>query len=169
MTTFFMRIAPAILLGLSLALVGCGSSKKQSASGGDGPADDPGEGMQLEVNGDSDSGRAGALQTVFFDYDSSQLTSDARSTLEGNAQYLQSNPGLQIQIEGHCDERGGVEHNLALGEKRARAIKNYLQSMGITSQRLNTVSYGKERPLVFGHDEAAWGRNRRANFVVLAK
>lgn len=172
MNTFLMRAIPIVLLGLSLALVGCGSSSKQASEGEGTESYEEGasdEGLQLEINGDSDSNKAGILRTVHFDYDSSQLTESARSTLEENASFLQENSTIEIQVEGHCDERGGVEHNLALGERRAQAVKDYLQSMGIDSSRLSTVSYGKERPIAFGHNEETWGQNRRANFVVLSK
>ena len=173
MNIFFTRAMPAILLGLCLSLAGCGSSKKKVGGGEDAADYDSGdeqrEEMVLEANGDSDSGKAGALQTVHFDYDSSQLTATTRSILDDNAKYLQENSSIEIQVEGHCDERGGVEHNLALGERRAKVVKTYLGSAGVESSRINTISYGKEKPLEFGHDESAWSRNRRANFVILAK
>ena len=76
---------------------------------------------------------------------------------------------MNFIIEGHCDERGGVQYNLALGEKRAMAVKQYLVSMGVNSSRVSTISFGKERPVSFGHEEASWSKNRRANFVVTAK
>ncbi len=76
---------------------------------------------------------------------------------------------MKVQVEGHCDERGGVQYNLALGENRAKAVKEYLSGLGVESGRVTTISYGKERPVAFGHDEEAWGQNRRGNFVVTAK
>lgn len=126
-------------------------------------------GVSLELNGDSDSLRAGQLQTVYFDYDSSDLNSSVITSLEANAQYLKDHPSVEVQIEGHCDERGGIQYNLALGEKRSRAVKQYLEALGVESGRMSTMSYGKERPKAFGHDDSAWSQNRRANFVVMNK
>lgn len=157
---------------MSLSLVGCGSKGSNQAEDDATQAvvdDASNSGMQLELNGDSDSMRAGGLSTVFFDYDSSQLSMSARSTLDMNVEYLKENTNVEIQIEGHADERGGIQYNLALGERRAKSVKEYMVANGIDSSRVTTVSYGKERPLEFGHDEAAWSKNRRANFVVTAK
>ena len=114
-----------------------------------------------------DSGRAGALNTVYFAFDSSALSTSTRRTLSANAEFLKNNPKASIQIEGHCDERGGVQYNLALGERRAMAVRNYLSALGISTSRMSTISYGKERPLAFGHDEESWSKNRRANFVIV--
>ena len=119
------------------------------------------------LNTDSDSGAAASLRTVNFDYNSSMLGGDARMILDENATYLQENPNLRVQIEGHCDERGGVQYNLALGERRAMAVRDYLVAMGVSMDNLSTTSLGKERPLAFGHDESAWAQNRRANFVII--
>jgi peptidoglycan-associated lipoprotein len=104
------------------------------------------------------------LDTVYFDYDSFTLQPPARQALERNAAWLQANPTTRITIEGHCDERGSDEYNLALGERRALAVKGYLTALGIAGERLATVSYGEERPVVAGHDESAWAKNRRAEF-----
>jgi peptidoglycan-associated lipoprotein len=105
------------------------------------------------------------LQDAFFDFDDFSLRTDAKAALDGDAKYLEQNAGANVVIEGHCDERGSVEYNLALGEKRARAAKDYLVSYGITAARMTTISYGKERPFDPGHDESAWAKNRRAHFV----
>jgi len=106
-----------------------------------------------------------ALEDAFFDFDDFSLRGDAKSALEKDGKYLQRNSGAKVVIEGHCDERGSVEYNLALGEKRARAAKDYLVSYGIPGGRLTTISYGKERPFDSGHDESAWAKNRRAHVV----
>lgn len=103
--------------------------------------------------------------TVHFDYDSSELTAAARSTLEKQAEWMGAN-NLSISIEGHADERGTREYNLALGERRAVAVKNYLVALGVSGNRLETISYGKERPVAVGNDESAWGQNRRGETVV---
>jgi peptidoglycan-associated lipoprotein len=116
-----------------------------------------------------DLNRSSPLKPVFFDYDSSDLTGDGQNVLKADAEVLKSNPTWAITIEGHCDERGTAEYNLALGERRAVAARAYLVSLGISADRLKTVSYGKEFPFDPGHDEAAWAKNRRAHFVITAK
>jgi peptidoglycan-associated lipoprotein len=110
---------------------------------------------------------AGDFQPVFFDYDSYTLRDDARSALDANAKLMRENPTVKIVIEGHCDERGTAEYNQALGERRAQAARDYLVQAGIEASRLQTISYGKERPFDPGHDEAAWSKNRRAHFALL--
>jgi peptidoglycan-associated lipoprotein len=102
---------------------------------------------------------------VFFDYDSAELRPDALGTLDAVAAWLAQNPQVNATIEGHCDERGTREYNLALGERRAAAVASYLAAAGVDPARLQTVSYGKERPAVVGSDETAWAQNRRAAFV----
>jgi peptidoglycan-associated lipoprotein len=104
--------------------------------------------------------------TVNFDFDSAELTVSARSTLNRQAAFLSLNPDLMIVIEGHADERGTREYNLALGDRRATAVRDYLVAKGINSARVRTVSFGKERPAVAGSDEAAWAKNRRAATVL---
>lgn len=103
---------------------------------------------------------------VFFDYDKSDLKPEARRQIERWASFLRTNANATITIEGHCDERGTREYNLALGERRANAAKNFLVSMGIEPRRVATISYGKERPAVNGSNEAAWSQNRRSVAVV---
>ncbi|MEC7276921.1 MAG: peptidoglycan-associated lipoprotein Pal [Bdellovibrionota bacterium] len=168
-----MTIVITMLLALGLASCGSSSKKNNTAPGmGDSTTEDRdmgNDGMNLELNGDSDSGKAGALQTVYFGFNSANLNSSTRAALQNNADFLKDNGDVQVQIEGHADERGGVQYNLALGEKRAKAVKEYLVSMGVSSSRITTISFGKERPIAFGHDESAWSKNRRANFVVTAK
>lgn len=113
--------------------------------------------------------RAGVLKPVFFDLDSSEVNAEGQKLLQENAEMMRRNLSWQVTIEGHCDERGTAEYNLALGERRAVAARNYLVSLGIPAERVRTVSYGKEFPFEQGHDEAAWSRNRRAHFVITAK
>lgn len=108
---------------------------------------------------------AANLRDAFFDFDEASLRDDAKAALDGDAKYLESHSGSNVVIEGHCDERGSVEYNLALGEKRARAAKDYLVAYGINASRMTTISYGKERPFDTGHTEEAWAQNRRAHFV----
>ncbi len=103
---------------------------------------------------------------VFFGYDRYDLTAAARATLERQAQWLQRYPNRRLVIEGHADERGTREYNLALGERRADTVKNYLVAVGVSPSRLSTISYGKEQPAVLGATEAAWAQNRRGVTVV---
>lgn len=103
---------------------------------------------------------------VFYDFDKSDLKPEARRTIERWAAFLRKYPNLTTTIEGHCDERGTREYNLALGERRANAAKNFLVSLGIDARRVATISYGKERPAVVGSNEAAWSQNRRGVLVV---
>jgi peptidoglycan-associated lipoprotein len=110
--------------------------------------------------------RKRVLQTVYFDYDKSDLSDATRATLQANADWLTANPKHVVRIEGNCDERGTVEYNLALGQRRAASVKEYLAGLGVDASRLKTVSYGKERPADPGHDDAARARNRRADFVI---
>lgn len=109
------------------------------------------------------------FQPVFFALDSYEVDGTGQQALNANAAILKKNPTWVITVEGHCDERGTPEYNLALGEKRALAAKTYLVSLGIPADRLRTVSYGKEFPFDPGHDEGAWSKNRRAHFVVTSK
>lgn len=111
----------------------------------------------------------GVLKTVYFDFDSYDLRQDAMQTLGDNAAAVRQYPQFKVRIEGHCDERGTVEYNLALGEKRARAARDYLVSLGAPAARLSIISYGKERPASPGHSEDAWAKNRRDELVFLAE
>ena len=109
------------------------------------------------------------LKPVFFELDSSDLSGVAQKSLDENAALLKRYSSWTVTVEGHCDERGTAEYNLALGERRAIAARAYLVSLGIPADRVRTVSYGKEFPFDPGHDEGAWGKNRRAHFVITAK
>jgi len=110
---------------------------------------------------------SGPLKEIYFDYDRYDLRADARATLKGNADWLKGNPSVRIEIEGHCDERGTNEYNLALGAKRAQAAKDYLVSLGITANRLSTISYGEEVPVCKEQNEECWQKNRRDRFVIV--
>jgi peptidoglycan-associated lipoprotein len=106
------------------------------------------------------------LKDIFFDFDKSNIRDDQRAAMGDNVAWLKANPRAKITLEGHCDERGTVEYNLALGERRAKAGKDYLVAAGIAADRIAVISYGKERPFVLGNDESAWKWNRRGHFVV---
>lgn len=164
------------ILAATLTLTSCASNKKKTDGGDNVNVDSTtldnannAGGVSLELNGDSDSNRAGSLQTVYFDYASAAITGATRDTLNTNAEFLKKNASVKVQVEGHCDERGSVQYNLALGEKRAKSVRDYLASQGIASSRLSIISLGKEKPVSFGHDEESWSKNRRGNFVVTEK
>lgn len=108
------------------------------------------------------------LQNIYFDFDKSNIKPEFQSVLEGVAGWLNRKPNKQLLIEGHCDERGTNEYNLALGERRSLSIRRYLVGLGISPERLHTISYGEERPADPGHSEASWSKNRRAEFKVSA-
>lgn len=150
---------------LLLGLASCATNKGKGNSSEEMSA----EGFSLELNGDSDSRKAGALQTVYFPFDSNELTSETKGILKVNAEFLKSNKNIKVQIEGHCDERGSIQYNLALGERRAKATRQYLINQGVESSRVSLISYGKERPMAYGHDDGAWSKNRRSNFVIVEK
>ena len=164
------------ILAASLTLTSCASKKTKSTEGVDGLGDQTSmsengnnSGMALELNGDSDSNKAGALKTVYFGYNSSAIEGETKSALDANAEFLKKNTAVKIQAEGHCDERGSVQFNLALGEKRAKSVRDYLVGLGVASNRITVISLGKEKPVSFGHDEESWSKNRRANFLVTEK
>jgi peptidoglycan-associated lipoprotein len=116
-----------------------------------------------------DLNRSSPLRPLFFGYDSSDVAAEGRGVLDANAAVLRQNPTWTVTIEGHCDERGTAEYNLALGERRAVAAREYFISLGIPADRLRTVSYGKEFPFDAGQTEEAWARNRRAHFVITGR
>jgi peptidoglycan-associated lipoprotein len=129
------------------------------------PAGVPGETTQRQI--DYGPERGGPLQDVYFAYDSFDLTPESRETLRSNANWLQSNAQARVEVEGHCDERGTTEYNLALGAKRARAARDYLVTLGVSPERLSTISYGEELPLCREATESCWQQNRRVHFLVL--
>jgi peptidoglycan-associated lipoprotein len=106
------------------------------------------------------------LKDVYFDFDSYALRADARETLKANWAWLKANPAAQVQIEGHCDERGTTEYNLVLGSKRAQSVKDYLATLGTAADRLSTISYGEEVPVCREQNEGCWQKNRRARFII---
>lgn len=171
-----------ILKGVALtaaliAVAGCGSRRPPSLPPQPGGIDGGGTGIDGTQGGTGQDGvtvpgsRADFIQSVpsdrvFFALDSHTLTAEGRSVLDAQAQWLNTNARVNVTIEGHADERGTREYNLALGERRANAVRLYLESRGVASSRLQTVTYGKERPEAFGNDEASHSRNRRSVTVV---
>jgi peptidoglycan-associated lipoprotein len=105
-------------------------------------------------------------EDIYFDFDRSDLKPEARATLQEKADFLRAYPSVTVIIEGHCDERGTAEYNIALGERRAEAAKGFLMNLGISGSRMTTISYGEEKPVAMGHNEKAWAKNRRVHFEV---
>ena len=119
-----------------------------------------------DATASTSSGDDMALNPVYFAYDQFSLSADSRAVLKAHGQKLMNNADMRVVIEGHCDERGTDEYNLALGERRARSIRDYLVNLGVPTSRLTMISYGEERPAMFGSSEEAWGKNRRGEFVI---
>jgi peptidoglycan-associated lipoprotein len=182
-------------LGLALAAVaalslsaGCSSKPKakeassaapsSAAQAPSGPAEKVPEPTDITVTPDGasseagitaeDMNRRGYLKDVFFDLDRSDVRGDQREALDQNATWLRKRPEVRIVIEGHCDERGTAQYNMALGERRAQTVMDYLVALGIPASRIQVMSYGKERPFARGHDDKSWAQNRRGHFVVTA-
>ena len=142
---------------------GSGSASSDSSVGDGNITETTGSGI---VAGSQEDLIVNVGDRVFFGYDSSDLDSDALELLQDQVAWLKQNSGVSVTIEGHCDERGTREYNLALGEKRAQAVKNYLIGLGINPDRVSTISYGKERPAVVGSNDGAWAQNRRSVTLV---
>lgn len=175
------------ILFLAVCLSACASSQVKdkdrttgtSVYGGFGESDlNDGSGTGLYGNGGADYSAEGwgdftgpearqkfINEDIYFLFDSTAISPEGRAALDMKAKWMQVNPGVTVIIEGHCDNRGTAEYNLALGEARAVAVKNYMTALGISSNRMEVVSYGEERPLVDGDGEAAWSKNRRAHFA----
>ncbi|MBI1909609.1 MAG: peptidoglycan-associated lipoprotein Pal [Deltaproteobacteria bacterium] len=131
-----------VVVGLAFTLGACSQTKKPKAA----------------------AAAKAELQRIHFDYDKSDIKSESRGTLEGNANWLKKNKGSDVVIEGHCDERGSDEYNIALGHRRANSAKNYLVSLGVEAKRMTSKSYGEEKPLEKCSNESCWSKNRRAEF-----
>jgi len=156
-----------VLLTLS-SLTGCKSMKKNPAGvyGSDGLYGDGKGGLAMGDRFTGGTEHPGMFAPVYFDYDSSQVAESERSKIETVSKHLKQNNSVAVIIEGNCDERGSNEYNLTLGERRAQAIRDYLAGLGIEADRIQTKSYGEEKPANPGHDEAAWAANRRGEFVL---
>ena len=155
-----------LIIGLFLVIVvgvSTGCDKKQLIQ-----SDSNSEGSlsQLAASSSDAQNDGSGLKSVFFDYNKYAIRVNDKKSLKYNAAYFLKNKKAKILIEGHCDERGTDAYNLALGDRRAKAVMQYLVNLGVSKKRLKTISYGESRPLESGHDEEAWAKNRRTNFVV---
>jgi peptidoglycan-associated lipoprotein len=160
----------AITLVMAALVISCSSKKKADAEGagadGSGAPDISSVNMNFDPVG-SDSGTISGLNTIHFPYDQAILDESNKQKLTANAEWIKAKGNVVVQIEGHCDSRGSVEYNLALGERRAKSVKAYLVTLGVSADKLRVVSYGEEKPIATGETEEAYGQNRRANFVPL--
>jgi peptidoglycan-associated lipoprotein len=149
-----------VILGSGLLMSGC------AAKGGisDGVTAEYGT---TDTNGDGIG--LGTLQRVYFEFDRSEITGETAKVLKNNASTIKKTPSMKVLVEGHCDERGTNEYNIALGERRGRALVDYLVSLGVGRNRLEMKSWGEEKPIDSGHGEDAWSKNRRGEFIILAK
>ena len=154
-----MKLAAAAAL---IVLAGCATKPKQEAP----PPAQPQAPMHTIVPGSAEDLRVNVGDTVHFDYDRSDLHSADRNILQRQAAWLQKYPGIRVQVQGNCDERGTREYNLALGARRANSVKDYLVSLGISPDRIETISYGKERPICTESTDSCWAQNRRAVTVI---
>jgi peptidoglycan-associated lipoprotein len=162
---------------LAIALAGCSSKKPPGAGEGvlgsnpsglgqEGMSSTSGSSLSQFQKGQLGSGEQGPLSDIHFDYNDYTVRPEDTQILHSNADWLQKNSNSHVQIEGHCDERGSEEYNIALGAKRAQAAKDYLQTLGIAGDRMSTISYGKELPLCTEHTEDCWAENRRDHFAL---
>ena len=171
MTKALLALAAAALL-----LAGCGTTKKQeegarvedrgAAAGTEGPQSYGADaGRQSAMERLNDPTDPLSQRIIYFDYDSSEIAAEYRSTVEAHAAFLAANPSLTVSLEGHADERGSREYNLALGERRAQSVKRQMVLLGAAAAQIRTTSYGEERPVVDGHDEGSWSQNRRVEII----
>lgn len=162
-----------VITAMAVSIAACSKKTKPDAdvgadAGGGGAPVIESKPLAFDPQG-SDTGAIPGLYTIHFEYDDSSITPEGKKQLELNVDWMKKNTNLDMQVEGHCDERGSVEYNLALGERRAKSVRSYLVSMGIPANRIRTVSYGKEKKIDNGDTDTSHSKNRRANFVPLPK
>ncbi len=181
---YFLSIVMTLALIVAMSACAKKNVPAQPGFGGEAPnygAGGPGGGpggmdderfRKLGINSEAekkeflDRARAFENQDIYFDYDAYTLSEPAKKVLDDKISFLKRYSKVSVTVEGHCDERGTSEYNLALGERRAHAVTQYIAASGLQTQNLKSVSYGKERPIATGHDEASWAKNRRAHFVL---
>lgn len=170
-----------LLMMVALLAAGCAAKKTTGASSLGGASGSTGALTESELAGSLPEGSslaqfrsgtlgaeaAGPLDDIFFGYDAYDLSAEARERLSSNAEWMQANPSSRVEIEGHCDSRGTIEYNLALGARRATSVRDYLVSLGIPASRITTISYGKELPACHAETASCWQKNRRAHFVLI--
>ncbi|ECM0177255.1 peptidoglycan-associated lipoprotein Pal [Salmonella enterica subsp. enterica serovar Give] len=173
------KVLKGLMIALPvMAIAACSSNKNASNDGSEGGMlNGAGTGMDANGNGNGNGNMSSEEQArlqmqqlqqnniVYFDLDKYDIRSDFAAMLDAHANFLRSNPSYKVTVEGHADERGTPEYNISLGERRANAVKMYLQGKGVSADQISIVSYGKEKPAVLGHDEAAYAKNRRAVLV----
>ncbi len=166
------RLGGLVIMTFVLCLAGCSSKAKSLPSDngagtvGTGPGGGSPGSLEKFKQGTLGDGTQGPLSDIHFGYNTYNIEEQDGSVLKANATWLTDHPQTHVQVEGHCDERGSEEYNIALGAKRAQAAKDYLETLGINASRISTISYGKELPLCTEHDETCWAQNRRDHFVV---
>ena len=190
--TLWLMLIVAIAVGLTFSVSGCGKKKvatdEEMGASVEDTAPKPGEPGYEKIYEESMAakeesldaqaamgkehevleGRTSApLLPIYFDFDKSNIQADQRTRVEKNAAFLKQNQAAKVRIEGNCDERGTSEYNMALGERRAQSAKKYMMNLGIHGDRMHTISFGEEKPLLHGHDEYSWAQNRRDDFVVV--
>lgn len=161
-----MGIRLASMAAAVFLLAACSSTPESSAGGAGGGGGGTGSGGAAIVPGSQQDLESATSNRVFFGFDRHDLTEEARATLQAQSAWLTKNPSVSVTIAGNCDERGTREYNLALGERRANAAKDYLVSLGVDAARLTTISYGKERPVALCSDESCWSQNRNSATTV---
>jgi peptidoglycan-associated lipoprotein len=163
MEKWMKEVVITIAIAAVVVMAGCSHTKKDTAA----PETAAPQVVAPEPEETDVMAEGKILNTIYFDFDKSDLQSNAIDVLKKIGGWLTKNPDKKIRIEGHCDERGTDEYNIALGERRAQAAKNYLSTMGIPMQNVSTLSFGEEKPADPGHNEAAWSKNRRAEFKIV--
>ena len=168
----YLAMSLMLICGLGLGLTGCGKKTPEIEPPQfmeTEPADTAviTEPLETEETGIMEGRTTGPMVPVYYEFDSSAIVGEQIQRIEFNAEFLKTNPDIKVRIEGNCDPRGTREYNLALGERRAQAAKRYLVNLGVDTERLNTISFGAEKLLLFGHDEISYAQNRRSDFVII--
>ena len=172
-----MNIRLGLAIAAAVALAGCATQGEDNAAKANAqnassstaaPAPAPAPAPQSSFALGSQSGglkTAPMTRSIYYEYDKAEITAEGKKVIEANAEYLRSHPGVKVVVEGNADERGSAEYNVALGQRRADSVSKIMSILGIPSDRVETVSFGKEKPKVKGHDESAWSQNRRSDIV----
>lgn len=162
------NVVKATVLALCMGVMMSGCAKKAAETPtGDKMAKAPAESLETAASDILEGRTSAPMLPVYFDFDKSDIRADQVERVENNASFLKKSSTVKIRIEGNCDERGTNEYNMALGERRAQSAKKYLMNLGVADARLETVSWGEEKALLFGHDELSWDQNRRDDFVII--